>query len=198
MARREHDRYFTPEFATRELIDRVSIAGKVLECCAGDGAIRNVLDEIVHTVTNDIVGDCDFSYDVTKRDSWALLADRMGTIDWVVTNPTFRFAPQIIPLAFECARVGIAMQLRLSYLEPCENDKTEKQRMSRRGKWLSENKKYLSNLIILPRISYTNDGRADNVTCAWFVWRKDHDPELGCDVDFVLKNGVSAPRASAA
>jgi hypothetical protein len=49
------------------------------------------------------------------------------------------------------------MLLRLSYLEPCNN----------RAEFLSVNP---PSLIVLPRISFTGDGKTDNVTCAWFVW----------------------------
>jgi hypothetical protein len=49
----------------------------------------------------------------------------------------------------------------MSYLEPVEN----------RGVWLNEHPP--TTLIVLPRISFTGDGKTDNVTCAWMVWRKD-------------------------
>ena len=52
------------------------------------------------------------------------------------------------------------MLLRLSYAEPCLN----------RAEWLKAHP--ISHLIVLPRISFTGNGKTDNVTCAWFVWDK--------------------------
>ena len=77
-----------------------------------------------------------------------------------MSNPPFGAAPRIVPLAVEHAVAGVAMLLRLSYLEPCEN----------RSQWLSEHPP--TRLIVLPRISFTGDGRTDSVTCGWFVWER--------------------------
>jgi hypothetical protein len=52
------------------------------------------------------------------------------------------------------------MLLRLSYLEPTED----------RGAWLNSHPP--TDLIVLPRISFTGNGKTDSVTCAWIVWRK--------------------------
>jgi len=184
--RRQNDRYFTPEFATQELCKRVEIADRVLECCAGDEAIANVLRTVTErpVYCNDIVSSNDrvMQYDVALEQNWEYMTQSVSGVDWVVTNPPFSVAPKIVPLAFKYARVGIAMLLRLSYLEPCESVAA-----SRRGQWLIDNKSYFSNLIVLPRISFTGDGKSDNVTCAWMVWRKDHLGAYNCTVDWVLK-----------
>lgn len=160
MARRPNDFYPTPKWATRELLRHVNIGLDVLECCAGDGAIADVLEtingaEYVHR--NDIdnrMPKLNYSFDATDRNTW------VGFPDWVVTNPPFSCAPEIIPIAYDRSRLGIAMLLRLSFLEPVEN----------RGAWLNGHPP--TTLIVLPRISFTGDGKTDNVTCAWMVWDK--------------------------
>lgn len=162
--RRKNDFYPTPEWATRELLDRVTIRGTVFEPCVGDGAIARALagdKTLVYT------GDIDPAWspmvcgDARERTFWreadALIEDG---IDWIVTNPPFNVAAQIVPAAYNHAVKGIAMLLRLSYLEPVED----------RGGWLNEHPP--SSLIVLPRISFTNNGKTDSVTCAWMVWRK--------------------------
>jgi hypothetical protein len=53
------------------------------------------------------------------------------------------------------------MLLRLSFLEPTRE----------RGPWLAANPPDL--VIVLPRISFTGDGKTDSVTCAWMIWDKD-------------------------
>lgn len=58
------------------------------------------------------------------------------------------------------AIVGVAMLLRLSYLEPTKD----------RGHWLNDHPP--TQMIVLPRISFTGDGKTDSVTCAWMIWHK--------------------------
>jgi hypothetical protein len=53
--RRQNDFYPTPEWATSELLKRVSIRGNVFECCVGDGAIAKALEgERTFIYTGDI------------------------------------------------------------------------------------------------------------------------------------------------
>ena len=164
--RRPNDFYPTPEFATRELLRHVpDIRGTIVECCIGDGAIARVIDGGERWIFgNDIAPqlNCSFCGDATDRNTWEAMEDSMVNerIDWVVTNPPFSVASKIVPLAYEFAEFGIAMLLRLSYLEPVED----------RGEWLTEHPP--TKLIVLPRISFTNDGKTDSVTCAWMVWEK--------------------------
>jgi hypothetical protein len=157
--RRRLDQYFTPASATEELQKQIDFSSSwVLECCNGDGGISKVLRTAV-TKTNDIDPDLDATYhlDAAKAESWKQFP---AGAHWVVSNPPFNQAPLIVPLALDYTEVGIAMLLRLSFLEPVEN----------RGVWL--NFYPPTNLIVLPRISFTGDGKTDNVTCAWMIWRK--------------------------
>lgn len=159
--RRPHDFYPTPSWATSELLKRIHVRGVVLEPCVGKGDIARVLlkdQGIVAVPTNDLdrAHQADSHFDATDSRSWGF-----GTpIDWVVTNPPFTVAHKILPLAYQHARVGVAMLLRLTYLEPCEG----------RAAWLAEYPP--DHLIVLPRISFTGDGDTDSVTCAWMVWSK--------------------------
>jgi hypothetical protein len=159
--RRELDQYFTPVSATLSLTARVPIRGQMFECCAGDGAIADVLRYQPGAIwRNDIdlsMPHLAWTLDATDVLNW----EKVWTgFDWVVSNPPFNQAAQIIPLAYEHASVGIAMLLRLSYLEPTKD----------RGYWLNEHPP--TQMIVLPRISFTGDGKTDSVTCAWMVWEK--------------------------
>jgi hypothetical protein len=159
--RRVNDFYPTPEWATKELMRVVPAQGRILECCAGEGDIAKVLNQQhgVDVFSNDIDSHapCLDHFDATIKTNWERWA---GWADWVVTNPPFNQAAQIVPLAYEHARVGIAMLLRLSYLEPVED----------RGAWLNEHPP--TKLIVLPRISFTGNGKTDSVTCASMIWKK--------------------------
>lgn len=157
--RREHDFYPTPQLATRELLSRVNIRGRVLECCSGAGDIVTPLTEdkrITLVDTNDLDRRhlAKWHEDATDAAWWKTLPE----YDWIVTNPIFLSAHKILPLAVKHAKIGVAFLLRITYLEPCEG----------RGLWLSELPP--DGLIVLPRISFTEDGGTDSATCAWMVW----------------------------
>ena len=154
--RRPLDQYFTPLSATRVLLKyQPNISGTILEPCVGLGDLAAPLRRLGRVVSNDIDTSmvADFHMDAAKDEFW----QAVGQPDWVVSNPPFSCCQPIISGAFSVAREGVAMLLRLSYLEPCNN----------RAEFLSTNP---PSLIVLPRISFTGDGKTDNVTCAWFVW----------------------------
>ena len=164
MARRRLDQYFTPEHATLTLLDRVPhIGGTILEPCAGTGEMAWPLSRHGADIwTNDIdeaLGGTDWQTDATAPGFWQVMGDPVLSpgFDWVISNPPFSCCTPIIVGAFGVARKGVAMLLRLSWLEPCKD----------RAAFLG---KHPPSLIVLPRISFTGDGKTDNVTCAWFVW----------------------------
>lgn len=165
MARRPLDLYRTNVRQTQALIERVPIAGRIVECCAGPGDMARVLaaaPAVTRVFTNDIdeAHSCHYHSDATDPLAmvWTL------NFDWAVSNLPFGRAPEILPLAFPRARVGVAFILRLSFLEPCPN----------RAEWLSEHVSYFHGLFTFgqPRPSYTEDGRTDSVTTAWMIWTK--------------------------
>ena len=169
MARRELDAYFTAPWMTRTLLREHHIAGRVLEPCAGDGSIANVLrDTDLEVDTNDI--DPNRPAD-THCDAAEMF---FGEYDWIVTNPPYQMplCLNIVLNTLQQARVGVAMLLRLSFLEPTR---------ARAPFW----KQYpLSRLLVLPRYSFTGDGKSDSVTTAWFVWDKrkaDYDDWVHAD-----------------
>lgn len=159
--RRSYDWYPTPGYATRRLVDHATIDGTVLEPCVGAGDISNMLQQYSlanKIIRNDVdpMREAEFHMDARLPETWAAFPP----CDWVVTNPPFSVASEIVPLAYDHAGIGMALLLRLSYLEPCKG----------RGAWLAAYPPL--SLFVLPRISFTGDGRHDSVTCAWMVWDK--------------------------
>lgn len=142
----------------------------IFECCNGNGAISKILAQKFGTdrlYTNDIDPEkpSNFHWDMAKPEGWEFLKNHPLSFDWVISNPPFSVAPLIIPHAYNCAYKGVAMLLRLSYLEPCQD----------RADWLKQHPP--TKLIIFsPRPRFRPDTKgSDSVTVGWFIWEKDTD-----------------------
>lgn len=186
------DRYLTRRsWDVEQLLRNVDIRGDILETCCGEqDIVKTILanepsrGRILDIHTNDIDPNIYAEYHLDASNSMSYAPDilhgisHFPSVDWHITNPPYNIAPKIIPLAFAHARVGIAMLLRLTYLEPTTRSKRKD--AVHRGWWLQ---KYPpTDLLILPRYSYTGDGKTDSVTSAWMVWDKRHTQELSATV----------------
>ena len=157
MSRRVNDFYPTPGRATEILIkycpevlrNEISM---VWEVCNGDGAISDIL--IWHRLVQTV--------DIDPAREPYIIADaktlKVPQGDSVVTNPPFLEAFEIVSNFVDQKRGPCAFLLRLSFLEPTD----------KRGEWLKNNPP--NGMIVLPRISFTGDGKTDSVTCAWMLW----------------------------
>jgi hypothetical protein len=134
----------------------------VFEPAAGDGAIANLLEEFGFLVTlrNDIDNKhekLNLCLDASREEHWEQLFIRP---DYVISNPPWESEAcfSIVRNAKKYAKVGVAMLLRLSWLEPT----------ILREAWLKENPP--DTLIVLPRYSFKQNGKTDSMTSAWFIW----------------------------
>lgn len=170
--RRERDAYYTPQWATATLIERApEVRGvKLLDPCCGDGRmaqavmeagrfercslndIAQVLPEVLGCTYRSHVDACDLGYA-----GW-------GEVDWVVTNSPWNASGRIAWTALQHARVGVALLLRITWLEPCAG-----------REWLTRLPP--TRMIVLPRVCYDGSGQTDSATSAWFIWQR--DPETG-------------------
>jgi len=165
--RRKLDLYETGRHAVDALLRRVDLGPSVLEPCAGRGAIVN---PIVHTGRHVFSGDLNPEFDPAgaSRDAlWWVERHELSTKVDVVTNPPFSEANRIVP-AFVRAGHRCAFLLRLSWLEPTEDMKRDGKLIPGRQEFLAEHPP--SGLIVLPRYSFTGDGKTDSVTAAWMLW----------------------------
>lgn len=171
--RHDSDLYPTEYPITRILLNSVRhIGGNVCEPCAGPGWMSDILSHdprINRVLTNDIDSqwDTDFVSDATVPDA-KVWTGMNRSYDWVITNPPFNGALDILRNAWDRSNVGVAFLVRLSFLEPTG------ERSGNRGDWLHAHKDNMTLLEIFsqPRPSFTGDGKTDNVSVAWMVWEK--------------------------
>lgn len=160
-ARNDLDYYETPSWMTKTLLHHhpLPAGARVLEPCAGDGAIARVLQAAgLHVLTNDVDPRhvTTFHLDATRPGLWDL---EIGEIDCVISNPPFNLAFQILQRAYERASMGVAFLLRKTFLEPTRA----------RGAWLSAHPP--THIIGLPRHSFRGTG-SDSVSTDWMIWAK--------------------------
>lgn len=167
--RRPFDHYPTDVALTEHLLKHVPVSGLVLELCAGEGKMAAVLRRhppILDVVTNDINPDwpgLDFVGDARLEDS-AVWQENLRP-HWVITNPPFSSAMEILQHSWEQCRTGVAFLLRVTFLEPTGT----------RADWLACHADHLCHYLVFgsPRPGFTADGNTDSATVAWMVWRKD-------------------------
>lgn len=167
--RRAGDAYMSAAGFVRPILPLLAPGSTVIECCAGACDLVGPLREAGHTViTADVDPACavDHHLDMTEAASWAKLAEP----DWVISNLPFSRALAILRHAVERARVGVAVILRLTFLEPTTEGPEA------RADWLEAHP--LTKQIVLPRYSFTGDGKVDSVTCAWMIWERGKAPAI--------------------
>ncbi len=153
------DWYPTPAWATRSLLHHVpEIADhSVLECASGDDAIASVLrsEFECEVLTNDIdqAHPAQTHYGATLAEFWEVAP----AVSWVITNPPFNAAFDMLRYAIAHAGIGVAFLLRKTFEEPTQE----------RGQFLHEHPP--TRKICLPRHSFRGDG-SDTVSCDWFIW----------------------------
>lgn len=171
--RRERDAYFTPLHCIAALkeVEGEAIHGEELvDPCCGDGRMAEVFAPRFRYLTlNDLEPKVDPQRleAMRKAAAGAVILKRCdATIpepglwvgcDWVVTNPPWNVASAIALHAIEYARQGVALLLRLSFLEATQ----ERQ-------WLQRYPP--RSIIVLPRTCFDGSGRTDSVCPAWLLW----------------------------
>lgn len=165
------ERYYTPRWATEAAVRHFGITGAVLEPCAGDGAISDVLRECGCRV---LAGDVDpeasgaeRTWDFVRWDEplkrWARGDAPPGSIEWVVTNPPYSISHKVAEVAIDVAP-RVALFLRLGWLEPA----------AKRRRLLEEHPP--THLLVTPRPRFTGPGAKKGTTPyahGWIVWAPD-------------------------
>ena len=153
------DKRFISELLKDITIDDYAI---ILEPCAGEKHLVQAMkdyDVRARFYTNDMDAamPTQLHRDATKLIFWTEFVKHIAQPDWIITNPPFSIAPILIQYALKYCLQGVAFLLPINFLEACR-DRT----------FLVKNPP--TGLTVLPRYSFTQDGRMDTKTCAWFIW----------------------------
>lgn len=191
----DYEFYETPDPFTRWLFQEVAvqsgrpIVGQIFEPCVGDGALIRAAQSLPagqdrQWITNDLDPrwSADYHEDAASPALWQRQGiQAIGGIDWTVTNPPFTPAIDIINLALQHSRVGVAMHLRASIHEVLKNtDRTKTGKLRKnpgvRRTWMAEHTP--TGILWLPRFAYqrsksTGKWATDSVCACWVVWLKD-------------------------
>ena len=157
MSRAPLDRYDTPRSAVNVLLRELpELSGRRLfDPCSGNGQMAQAVAKgrFAEVITNDIDPTTPSAnhYDLRRRFVWESVRP-----DWTVTNPPFCWAGECWNLAMDHSRKGVALLVRLSFLEVCKG----RERIALHPP---------DRVIVLPRMKFDGKG-ADKVTCAWLVW----------------------------
>lgn len=173
--RHKFDRYDSPHWFLTHLLKYIKIEGIVGEPCKGSGNLSdlfpyiNGVDDRGLCWTSDIDPSviADFHLDAADPKCWG----QFPGADWIITNPPFNAAFPILRNAYNHARVGVVMFLRLSFQEPTE----------KRAQWLHDHPRHLD--LVYPRFKFRKDKdsrswKTDSVPIIAMVWRKDTDKQL--------------------
>lgn len=182
MGRRNLDAYYSPTSVAQWLLEKqevdINTTDTILECSVGDGAIAKPLRAAGYRVwTNDINENIEADYhdDITQWNELPTLA----CFDWIITNPPFNCLNVALPLMWHNCNKGMALFVRKSITEPTIQPDGGRQ------DWLEENQEHLAQIIYCPRVSFTGDGKTDQVACDWYIWTK--EKANGCKVRWVKK-----------
>lgn len=169
----KNDCYYTPIPIFNWLQSQLNLQQKEIfdPCC---GQIRPTLEAFGGTnciLENDIDEsvDCPQHFDASDYSEWDvfLWPDKIYIADWIVTNPPYSqpLLDKIVGNSLKYASEGVAMLLRLSYLEPCPN----RRQILQGGLWHSKQLLAVYPVNPRPRFDPSKKG-TDSSTVAWFIW----------------------------
>ena len=164
--RQVNDHYDTPEYTTQSLLDVHDIRYPVLEPCAGNLAIVNMLEpRKVYSI------DIDEAMPVMWHGDY-LTRKILPQCETVITNPPFNIAQEVIEKALTHTIDGceIIMLLRLNFLGS----------KKRKPFWDSAPLKHI--YVLSKRPSFTKDGKTDSIEYMWCVFERGYKGKATIEV----------------
>ena len=166
------DRYDSPAWFVTHLPNYLTLDGVIGEPCCGAGNLSNILPHFKNVTsvwTNDIdyKVKADFHFDAASSRSWLHFPET----DWVVTNPPFNQAFDILKNAHFFAKKGVVFFLRHSFSEPT----------NQRGSWLYNNPCWA--ILVYPRFKFVQNDKgtwdSDSTPIDALIWLREKQPKLG-------------------
>ena len=113
------DDFPTPPWAVRALLERQVMCGIIWEPAANRGFMERTLVESGAQVVGSDIHDYGYGYPVHDFLFPVPIEDTPcpGRPEWIVTNPPFRLAKDFAMRAFKLATTGVALIVRLQWLE---------------------------------------------------------------------------------
>lgn len=163
-----HDFYETPAWCVRAILPHLPASSEVLDPCAGNGALLDVLRTEGHDRDSRAIEiDPERRAEAQRRghnvhregDALALSPGAWANPHLIIMNPPFSLAQEFVEraLAERHPRGTVAALLRLGFLAS--------------AKRAAFHQAYPSDVYVLPkRPSFTPDGRTDASDYCWLVW----------------------------
>ena len=160
MSNLNNDRAITKALEQLLEIIEFSLTGTCLNFCASQSAVANALEKTqLRVISSNIDSDSNTNY--PSNGSLRGIRENLPEADWMIFPHPYNQVSDLLPLAYDKAKKGLIVLLKLSYLEPSPE----------RAEWLAEHPP--TQLICLPRCSWEQEGDLENVPTAWFIWLKD-------------------------
>lgn len=176
----EHDYYATDPKSVEALLDAHNIAGcSFYEPACGEGHISKVLKERYPNAKH-------YSTDLVDRNyqDMTVCADFLSidfesplwhNVDWIITNPPFKYAKDFVEKSLKITNTGVAMFLKIQFLES-----------ESRKEWLQNSPLKYIYVFSKRQVIFRNGEELDpktgkrwaNTMCfAWFVWEHGYTGE---------------------
>jgi hypothetical protein len=156
------DFYITPAWGTEALLSKETFAGRVLEPCAGNGAISRVFEANGYDVESSDLRRTEDVYGTPGLD----FLRREERIDNIVTNPPFNQAEAMVRHSLKLARHKVAFLLKLTFLESQERYSFFKSTPLRMV--------YVFSSRLGMKAGNFEGNDAKMIPFAWYVWEHGH------------------------
>ena len=178
----ENDFYVTDPQSVKDLLDVYDIEGETFyEPCVGQGNIANILKDYFQNAEvygTDLIdrgyGDGEFDFINEKwEDRQDLLIPKK--VDWVITNPPYKYAKEFIDNSLKMTNKGVAMFLKIQFLEGQSRKEWFKHTPL---KYIYVFSKRQTPLYNGEDINFKTGKKWSSTMCfAWFIWEHKYDGE---------------------
>ena len=171
----ENDFYATDPQSVRDLLDIFNIGDvhSLYDPCCGQGHISDVLKEYFPEAKHYATDLIDRGYGIGGINF--LENGQRAKADWIITNPPYSLAKEFISESLLCTNKGVAMFLKIQFLEGQARKDWFKQTPLKYVYVFSKRQATLRDGILLdPK---TGKKWANTMCLAWFIWEHGYNGE---------------------